>query len=476
MVKSKCPSKQFTQNERPQTVRLRKQDLARRVNKELSIKFTESGLTSYAGFELLTNYLSRIGLNNLIRRHLGRADLAGDYGTVSMLRLIMGMLIAGARRLQHVEYLRSDPVLLRYCHLTRLPGERTLSRWLKNFKAATLERLYDLNAEIVARVVGLLGLGAITIDVDGTVVSTGMKVERAFRGYNPHRRKVPSYYPITAALAETGHMLRVKNRSGNVHDGKASISFLRALFGQVEETLGGAGKIRMRMDGAFFRDEVLRLLRSRGFGYAIKIPFWRCLDLREVIRRSRRWSRVGRGIDCLEHRLDMWGMEHRVVIYRKRVSHRSRKNYQLDLFDPDDGYFEYSAVTTDLPLGGKRLWHFMCGRGVHEKIIGRMKSDLAFGSVPTNHYGANSAWQQIATLAHNLLINFQIETGASRRNRSWKNTLVYRLKSVQTLRFELLCRAGRVVNPSGRTVLKLSQNDIARKSYLLLAERLKNIA
>jgi glycoprotein 2-beta-D-xylosyltransferase len=32
------------------------------------------------------------------------------------------------------------------------------------------------------------------------------------------------------------------------------------------------------------------------------------------------------------------------VIYRKRVSHESRrKNFQLDLFDPDDGHFEYSA-------------------------------------------------------------------------------------------------------------------------------------
>jgi hypothetical protein len=28
------------------------------------------------------------------------------------------------------------------------------------------------------------------------VVSTGLQVKRAFRGFNPHHRKVPSYYPI----------------------------------------------------------------------------------------------------------------------------------------------------------------------------------------------------------------------------------------------------------------------------------------
>jgi len=63
------------------------------------------------------------------------------------------------------------------------------------------------------------------------------------------------------------------------------------------------------MDGAFFREEVLRLVRSRGAGYAIKVPFWRCLDLKVVIGENRRWGRVGRGVYYLEHRLDMWGME-----------------------------------------------------------------------------------------------------------------------------------------------------------------------
>jgi hypothetical protein len=35
------------------------------------------------------------------------------------------------------------------------------------------------------------------------------------------------------------------------------------------------------------------------------------------------------------------------VVYRKHVSHESRKNFQLDLFSPDDGHFEYSAVATN---------------------------------------------------------------------------------------------------------------------------------
>ena len=77
-----------------------------------------------------------------------------------------------------------------------------------------------------------------------------------------------------------------------------------------------------------------------------------------------------------------WQRTLRVVIYRKRVQHETRKNFQLDLFDPADGHYEYSAVVTNKALSGRYLWSFMCGRGGHEKAYGELKSGFAFASVP----------------------------------------------------------------------------------------------
>ena len=85
-------------------MRLRKQDLTRRVNGEITVKFNESGLTSYAGLELLTRYLLRTNLNGLIRRHLGKVSLKGDYGPVSMIRLVAGMLVAGVSSVNHISF------------------------------------------------------------------------------------------------------------------------------------------------------------------------------------------------------------------------------------------------------------------------------------------------------------------------------------------------------------------------------------
>ena len=130
----------------------------------------------------------------------------------------------------------------------------------------TVACLQAINTTVIARVLATLGVRTWTIDIDGVVVSTGLQVERAFRGFNPHHRKVPSYYPIMAHLAETTHVLRVKNRSGNVHDGKAGLPFLRDLWTQLGPLLPRGGTVRFRMDGAFFRQDVLRWLATRSAG------------------------------------------------------------------------------------------------------------------------------------------------------------------------------------------------------------------
>ncbi|MDI6773680.1 MAG: IS1380 family transposase [bacterium] len=459
-------------------MRQRKADLRCRVNGSLAVEFTASGLTSYAGLELLLRYLRATQLNALLRRWLQGTKLRGDFGTVAMVRVLLGLLIVGGRRLRHIAYVAGDPLFLRFCGLTRLPSARTLSRWLKNFNETWVERLRSINAWVVAPIVKRLPLKWLSVDVDGTVNSTGLQVERAFRGYNPHHRKVPSYYAITAYLAETGHVLRVKNRSGNVHDGKASLSFLRALFTQIRETLGACYRLRFRMDGAFFRQDVVALLERHKAGYAIRVPFFRWLDLQGRIRQRRRWQRVDREVEFFEDAMAVtpWNTYLRIAIYRKRVFHRSAKNYQLDLFDPDDGYYEYSAIATNLDLSAPRLWRFMCGRGAHEKAIGELKSSLAFASIPTQHYGANSAWQQLVALAHNLLVNFQIEGGAARRPRGFRATALFVLKSAQTLRFELFHRAGLLLRPNGSTLLRLAANPQVERAFTRLARNLPRVA
>ena len=458
-------------------MRFKKAENTARVNGNLSVEFAGSNLTSYAGLEILIRYLRLIGFNGLIRSCLPGSILSTDFGVVNMVRLLVALAVVGGRRVAHVAYLGSDPLIARFAGLNRIPNETTICRWLKKFRMKTVACLQEVNARIVASVVKVIPVKALTMDVDGTVVSAGLKVGGAIRGFNPHRRKVPSYYPITAMVAETGHVFRVQNRVGNVHDGNASIKFLRDVFRQARETLGSGYRLVFRMDAAFFLQPVLRLLHARGADYAIKVPFWDWLDIKSHVHARKRWARATDDVDFFEKEIaaNPWGMTFRIVFYRKKVKHQTRKNFQLDLFDPDDGYYEYSAVATTLSYDGPRLWHFMAGRGIQEKIIGELKDGLAFDSVPTNHYQANSAWQQIVALVHNLLTNFQIETGAPARKRTRKRTGLFRLKRVTTLRFELFNLAGQILRPGGTTVLRMNDNPMIRSRIMATVEALGNL-
>ncbi len=455
-------------------MRLRKADLRRRINGDLSFRHAAAGLTSFAGLELIRQFFKRIGFVSRLRREvLGRLP-GSDYGTVAMTLLVIALLVTGGRRVRHARYLESDAMVKRFCSVSRVPTPRTIGRWLRSFDAAGVEALLGLNEWLSGKMIEDGGLRRLTLDVDGSVVSTGLQVGGAARGYNPHRRKVPSYYPITAYEANTGQVLRVRNRAGNVHDGKGSIAFLRELFDQLRTTLTRRQVVEMRMDGAFFREDVLDLLDGEGVEYAIKVPFYQWLGLKEAIVKRRRWQRIDDTVDSFELRLAVtpWNRHERVVIYRKRVRHFTRKNYQLDLFDPDDGHYEYSAVATNRTISPRTLWYFMCGRGTHEKVYGELKSGFAFDCVPTQHYEANSAWQVLSIMAFNLMRGFQTKTGAEKRPTNRKRRAIHRFDMIHTLRYEFLNRAGLLVNPAGRATLDVGDNQIVRQRFDSLSSAL----
>ena len=459
-------------------MRRRKADLRARVNGDLQLDFADVALTSYAGLELFGRYLRATGFNAVVRDAFAGTARWGDFGAVAMVRLVIGLLVVGGRRLRHVAFVQDDPLFRRFCEVHVLPTARTVSRWLTAFTMASVDRLQRVNTTVIARVLATVGLRTWTIDVDGVVVSTGLQVERAFRGFNPHHRKVLSYYPIMAHLAETTHVLRVQNRSGNVHDGKAGLPFLRALWTQLLSLLPAGGQVRFRMDGAFFRQDVLRWLDARGAGYAIKVPFYRWLDLQQYIRAQPHWIPIAPDITgfVVPQAATPWDRPVWVAIYRKKVRHRATKNYQLDLFDPNDGHYEYSAVTSNLGLTLRNLWWFACGRGNHEKTIAQLKSGWAFHTIPTMAYAANSAWQQLVVLAHNLLTNFQIETGAERRPGSRKRTVLHVLQTVHTLRFVLFHRAAQLVRPGGTMLPRLRDNVETRQTFTRIRDALANVA
>src|SRR5262249_30518145 len=116
--------------------------VARRVRHEL---------TSYSGLELLRRYLRRYEVPRRLRAAC--VTTGGDYGGGRLALLILALFYVGARRLEHLRYLGSDPLIARFCGLARLPTARTVGNWLREFTQSRLGPLIALNRELVIETV-----------------------------------------------------------------------------------------------------------------------------------------------------------------------------------------------------------------------------------------------------------------------------------------------------------------------------------
>jgi hypothetical protein len=70
-----------------------------------------------------------------------------------MILVIVGLILVGGRRLEHLSYVCEDPLVKRFCGLLRLPRERSVARWLKRFTHKSLEALVEINSEIVCEAI-----------------------------------------------------------------------------------------------------------------------------------------------------------------------------------------------------------------------------------------------------------------------------------------------------------------------------------
>lgn len=462
-------------------MRLRKRDLRAAVKGDFDIAFSQERISAHGGLEIFRRYLSGLDLPRRLREVLAPHGLHGDYGVVGIAFSVLALIVIGGWRVTHLAFLGSDPIVLRFAGLQRLPADRTVVRWLKRFSSEALLALETLIRDLVHDQIERLKLPSITVDLDGTVLRTGAKVEGAARGFSPHHPKDPSYYPLTAHVAALGQILRVWNRPGNVSDSHNAAGFLRGVLGDLRARFGAKLHVSLRMDGAFFVPEVLQFLDEHSdVHWAMKVPLWKWLGLRDEIPGCHRWRRVDDRVEGFTTSVIFgrpgWPPALRVVVYRKRVFHESRKNFQLDLFTPDDGHFEYSAVATSLAWDVARLWHFMAGRGGHEKSLGELKSQFAFDAIPTNHRQANSAWQMLSVLAFNLVRSFQIALGARRRHPTWKRTFGWIFQTLSTLRFELIHQPVRLVYPQGRAQLRFAVPPAAQQRIGRALQRLQAVA
>ena len=110
------------------------------VKRDLPIEFTNEQLTSYGGLEVLRRYFQRIGLHARLRNALADSGMGSDYGASRLALLLVTLFVIGARRLEHLAYVATDPLIRRICGLGTLLAGNTRNSGRSTGRSARARR------------------------------------------------------------------------------------------------------------------------------------------------------------------------------------------------------------------------------------------------------------------------------------------------------------------------------------------------
>jgi hypothetical protein len=317
-------------------------------------------------------------------------------------------------------------------------------------------------------------LPRVTLDFDGSVISSGRYAEGLAVGYNARKKGQRSYYPLFATVAQTGQVLDVLHRSGNVHDSHGAITFMRDCIEVMRERLPGV-TLESRKDAAFFSDEIVAFLDSQGVEFTISVPFERFPQLKEMIESRRRWRRLDREWDYFETSWapGCWTRRYRVLLLRHRVRTLNRESIQLELFVPHAQGYEFKAVVTNKEGSAKRILLFHNGRGTQESLFSELKGQCQMDYVPTRRLAGNQLYFLSAVMAHNLYRELEMRRGGVHRFTTARRAALWVFPETVTMRQRLILRAGRLTRPQGRLCLTLGGNEGIRHEFLDYLEPLR---
>ena len=441
--------------------RIRK-EVAGKIKSAPEIRFEPQSLTSHAGLVVFQRLFSLLGLKERLRGCFRHESGRRAYAPHMVTLLLVVHLILGCRELRDMARYRNDEAVRRAVGLRRLPVVPTVSRALSDMDARDADGVRALSRDMALERLRELRPRRATVDFDGTVLPTRRQAEGSAVGYNPARKGERSYWPLFATVAQTGQVLDLLHRPGNVADSTGAFGFIGECMERLRIALPGV-RLETRMDSAFFNGPLLDDLERRGVEYSVSVPFARFPDLKARVEGRRLWHRAGPDLTYFEPRWKpaSWGRHRRVVVLRLRVPERRKEPLQLDLFEPREHGFEYKAVVTNKRVRARGVARFHEGRGAQEAMFAELKSQCGLGYAPSRKEAANRLFSLAAVLAHNLGRALQMATRAPSRRTTAKRSPLWSFTQLRTMRNDFLLRAGRFLNRAGKPVLSIMRDDKA---------------
>lgn len=310
-------------------------------NRSVRIEARPERLTGDAGALLLRELLGQLGIDEFLAERLEdpRDQSLITHPQIELLRTAILLLSQGRRDLSDADTLRDDPALR--LSVSERAGQASLRPVADDAlvpdglaSQPTMSRLQHAlstghNREVVAEGLVLAAIRRLhaidggplehaTIDVDSLGLEVhGQQAGSAYNRYFGYR----GFHPIAASVAETGDLLALRLREGNVHTADGALEFILDLIDEIEGSY--AEEVSVRMDAGFPSEPLMFGLEARGTDYVCRIrKNNRLEELAEPLLRrppGRRPYEPRTWTHELTYQADSWSRPRRVVLVVQEV-------------------------------------------------------------------------------------------------------------------------------------------------------------
>lgn len=422
----------------------------------IRIGFTDQRLTAYGGMALWSGFLHKRGVRQELAKLMPHKPTSPNaYVTTDVALGLMGGIVCGADKLSRVAYLRQDPAIAEVLGIERVGSQSTLSRFLSRFHHQASDGLNGLHLWATARLPSLAE--GYTLDLDSwSLLHEEGHQEGVARGYTP-RGLLPCHRPLIACLAEAKLVCGFWLRKGNAQCTENAAQFVSQLLDKLPKHIR-VGYVRA--DAGFYNEEVLSLLERRRVRYIVVLKLYKKWQ-RYCRHSDEHWSPTDiPGIDAQEIESELPGR--RIIILRHRVQERPEAGGKVLLQVP--GY-RFHAMVSNLPSSWSVLsvWRRYNGRAESENRIKELGSQFGIKGFCCQRFWATQAVCHFAIWAYNLCVLLQRELGLREK------------VQLQTLRWQLFCRAGVWSQAQGKPTLKLAvRGEKPRQWWTKVIEKLKS--
>jgi len=407
-----------------------------------NVTFDDDNLVANAGLLLPATLIERLGVEGLVNTTVRLNGRTGGASPGRKVLTLMNTMLAGGSHIDHADMLRAGATEAVVSHRVMAPS--TLGTFLRAFTFGHVRQLEAVNDVVRQRAWAAMSSapGGLVIDVDSTICEVaGKHKQGAGYGYT----HALGYHPLLATIAGTGEIVHGRLRKGSANTQRGTKRFVNELVARARRD-DRHRELTVRFDSGFWNNETIVNLNRLNVHYTMGVRT-SVVAVQAAIATidDDAWQPIDYTCDGEAHVAECAytsgrgakAVTRRMIVRRTRLTDTTQQKLWPE--------WRHHAFLTDLDGDVVDVDRFHRNHAVVELAIKDLKAGAGLEHLPSGMFWANSAWFQIAILAHNM-IRWTAHLGGHHTDQP----IVAR-----TIRTRLLALPGRLVNRAGRLTLRL---------------------